>query len=1378
MSTLSDAQAIALLQAEPAQFRTYESLRSLLAQVSVKADGDMTLLGSGRLANNLHTADVVEALRQEGRSVRTFQDTDAARLLASSAFRNALNGASPSTVNDNLHNSLQSDAMARFIRETRGDVHTFTRMPEDPDAFELTDFDYPELLMNSNIRSIDGIDRERLTQFGLSDVKQLMGAQSYVLTSRLQVGTDANGNIRLVDGKPRIDARAFIDGTEGMLAAAQRPRQPSDQTYQSLGLLWGPPISVLNSGATLLKELGKTLVEEARHFHAAQDLHAFGKVLSSLDRAGNTFDALTLAFAVRDANERFKQNDVEGGFGILKDWATDSAGSMVGNVLAGRLAGFILGATFAAPIATGAAAALFTTALLVGGGMAGSALFSTVREQFFSKKAAAAASAATQAPRRDPLVLDLDGDGIETVSSRDGTVVLFDHDADGVRTGTGWIAADDGWLVRDRDGNGRIDSGRELFGIDTLKANGQRASDGFDALRDVDGNADGVIDARDAVFAQLRVWVDRNQDGISQATELRTLQEFDIQSISTQGRAVNTDLGNGNRQTHTGSFTRSNGIAGQTGSADSTVANLDLLDETFYRAFNEHVPLTDLARALPDAAGSGRVRNLSEAVSLSAPLAEAMQTYAKQTLASAQLNLLDTVLERWADTSDMKSLRQQAADLASQGVSVTYRLAGIGAGTSAHTAFLHRLGIVERFMGFTYAGPTGQARTDPLSAMSGRLTVTFSSEQIANIDLAYQRFKAGTYDTLLLSTRLKRYLTQLTFDFENGQPILRTSGIEAALSAHIASNPTAGLLDTLDLIAATQVPATESPVWDGETFLMTQLAQLSDAATYQEAQGLRSVRIAGLNRRSVSGSANNDLMVGTALNDSLSGSDGDDLFFAKGGADTLTGGRGDDHYLYAAGHGSDVIVELSDAQGGQDRLTLMNLTAQDITTIERRNNHLHLGLGSQSSLTIREHFSSLVTTNPTDGIESVHFADGVVWNSADIRDRLTYLGDASYNLMRGFSAVSNRMFGLDGNDNLSGGEAADTLDGGNGNDTLNGLGGNDVLQGGAGDDVLRGGTGNDTLWGAVGNDTLDGGQGSDVFRIASNAGLDTIQEYDATAGAVDRIEFTDWSVANLTAVNRSDDHLVLQFGAQDALTVWRYFSPTQATHYRIEQFVFADGQIWNDTEIKSRVMTAGNALNNTIIGYTDGNNRMSGLDGNDSLTGGAWADTLNGGNGNDLLKGLDGDDVLMGASGNDTLDGSSGADTLTGGSGHDTYLFSSGFGQDVIDNRYGDLNDIDRIHFSNAAASNALWFERSGNDLSIRVVGRLDSLRLSDWYAVPSDRVDQIRASDGRVLYENQVDTLVSAMAAFAPPTAGQATLPAATLTALQPVLTTVWQRL
>ena len=111
-------------------------------------------------------------------------------------------------------------------------------------------------------------------------------------------------------------------------------------------------------------------------------------------------------------------------------------------------------------------------------------------------------------PVRDPLTLDLDGDGLETVGTAAG--ILFDYNGDGIKTGTGWVLPDDGFLALDRDGNGLIDSGRELFGDSTplFDADGNeigKAADGFAALAQEDTNGDGVVDVDDTNWANLRV---------------------------------------------------------------------------------------------------------------------------------------------------------------------------------------------------------------------------------------------------------------------------------------------------------------------------------------------------------------------------------------------------------------------------------------------------------------------------------------------------------------------------------------------------------------------------------------------------------------------------------------------------------------------------------------------------------------------------------------------------------------------------------------------------------------------------------------------------------------------------------------------------------
>ena len=150
----------------------------------------------------------------------------------------------------------------------------------------------------------------------------------------------------------------------------------------------------------------------------------------------------------------------------------------------------------------------------------------------------------------DPLILDLDGDGLEITALTKG--ILFDANADTIKTGTAWAGADDGILVRDINGNGLIDSGQELFGDETILANGRKAAHGFAALRELDtgsattpggtvvGANDGIFDAKDAQYANLRIWRDLNQDDISQANGLKTVRGLSRMDSSRRGPCART----------------------------------------------------------------------------------------------------------------------------------------------------------------------------------------------------------------------------------------------------------------------------------------------------------------------------------------------------------------------------------------------------------------------------------------------------------------------------------------------------------------------------------------------------------------------------------------------------------------------------------------------------------------------------------------------------------------------------------------------------------------------------------------------------------------------------------------------------------------------
>jgi hypothetical protein len=165
---------------------------------------------------------------------------------------------------------------------------------------------------------------------------------------------------------------------------------------------------------------------------------------------------------------------------------------------------------------------------------------------------------ASELPERScasPVLVDVSGDGFALTDAPGG--VRFDLDADGAREG--WLAwtvvgSDDAWLALDRDGDGLITSGRELFGNFTPQPDPPPGEErnGFLALAEFDrphngGNGDGLVDARDAVFARLRLWLDSSHDGVSQPQELHTLAALDVVRLHLDYKESRRADGHGNR---------------------------------------------------------------------------------------------------------------------------------------------------------------------------------------------------------------------------------------------------------------------------------------------------------------------------------------------------------------------------------------------------------------------------------------------------------------------------------------------------------------------------------------------------------------------------------------------------------------------------------------------------------------------------------------------------------------------------------------------------------------------------------------------------------------------------------------------------------------
>lgn len=157
----------------------------------------------------------------------------------------------------------------------------------------------------------------------------------------------------------------------------------------------------------------------------------------------------------------------------------------------------------------------------------------------------------------DPLVLDLNNNGLfDTTTPEDGH--LFDLRGTGEPIQSATATNGDALLALDRNLNGLIDNGKELFG----DQNG--AADGFAELGRLDANGDGRVDSNDPLFDRLRVFEDRDRNGRSESSELRSLRQVGIRSLQLNATA-SSEISNGNNVVASSAFEREDGSSGRLG---------------------------------------------------------------------------------------------------------------------------------------------------------------------------------------------------------------------------------------------------------------------------------------------------------------------------------------------------------------------------------------------------------------------------------------------------------------------------------------------------------------------------------------------------------------------------------------------------------------------------------------------------------------------------------------------------------------------------------------------------------------------------------------------------------------------------------------------
>lgn len=435
----------------------------------------------------------------------------------------------------------------------------------------------------------------------------------------------------------------------------------------------------------------------------------------------------------------------------------------------------------------------------------------------------------------------------------------------------------------------------------------------------------------------------------------------------------------------------------------------------------------------------------------------------------------------------------------------------------------------------------------------------------------------------------------------------------------------------------------------------------------------------------ISGLGGNDVIYGSG---SINGNEGDDTLYGGRSPDTLDGGPGndtlngssEDTYLFGRGDGRDTISSRfggnADTWNYPDFLQFKEDISPNDVQLHRQGKDLVIDIiGTQDQVVVKYEFDTDREYYSPYGVDVVRFAGGTVWDLPAIRARLP-----------GPSEASDHLYGYDfSNDVIDGLGGDDILEGGGGNDTLLGGGGNDTLIGEAGDDILTGG---------AGDDSLNGGRGNDIYLFGRGDGRDTVSEpgtYQSDT-KVDVIQFKEGVAASDVVARQQGGtkNLVLTIaGTQDQISVTDYFANDGAFNpYGIELIKFADGDSWNYTATRAKVLEA-----------TEGDDMIYGFD-----TG-------------DHLYGMGGNDVLVGRLGDDILDGGSGNDMLAGGAGGDTYAYNRGDGRDTIMENWGqDLSSRDSVRFGPDIAPAEVSVERLWDGLELFVAGTSGGISIPSYF--------------------------------------------------------------
>jgi len=610
----------------------------------------------------------------------------------------------------------------------------------------------------------------------------------------------------------------------------------------------------------------------------------------------------------------------------------------------------------------------------------------------------------------DPVVVDLDRDGEFVTSLADG--VHFDLNGDGFAEKTAWISRGDGLLVRDVNGNGKIDDGTELFGDQTIKKDGTTAKSGFEALAELDSNGDGILDSSDSEFDSMKIWMDFDRNGISNKNELFTLKEFGIISIDLGNRIIS-------QMDQYGNLIKSQSImgGGDTGFHINEYGfSVDYVD-TWYKG--EEIDTSVLPDGLPDIKGCGTLISLAEAMVKNGKLLELVNTYVNEQDSRVKSGMVEDILFAWtgADQVDADSR-----------------------GSRMNAKKLH---VVEQVYGQKFVGTSGP---NPIVGAAAILNELYDS---IHEDIEKRLLVQTVYREALESICITYNKATESFEGDFAEPIIKISEKYSRQYAKWFVN---------DLLENTDVKTCF-----GREYIAEQLKGKDEE--------LRLFILAdkffagGDAADNLSGTSGNDLLYGRIGNDKLNGGYGDDIYvFSFGdGDDVIYDNGGTDRIVFGEG----ILAEdLRFRRKGLD-LHITNEKSGDHILVKDMYYN-----GSQQVESVE--FADGTVWTAADIADRVRYHDGTDGDDtiSTYEKNPNYVVNDNDVVHAG--AGNDTVYTGNGDDEIHGEEGNDTINAGNGNDLLDGGKGNDTLNGGNGDDtyLFNLGDGNDVIYDTAGNDKI------------------------------------------------------------------------------------------------------------------------------------------------------------------------------------------------------------------------------------------------------------------------------------------------------------------